>query len=488
MKLTAETNSTVNLRLRGSGLNAELVGEIVWLGATQKQAGICFKGLSPDIQKEIADWIAREERDSATAPSGDRSRPMSMPAAPPLPVTGEKSVTHALSSALAMSRAASADSPSDPGAEPSEPPLPAASEAAISVDAPAPILDSAPAPAPEFVSPIPHSDVPAMPSFESLLQAAVEVLGAAPVVEPAPELVSPIQHFDVPEYSGGSTEDPTAETLASPEPGPVEQPLFNHLIFDRPPINHPHGSPAPDPAADVLSPAATAQAREGLPQATPESAGNNESIKTAEIKPISPARVPRPTRKMAKPTAADLWLPPEVVKAWRQANPQRKLVIAAAAAACLMVFSVLLALSLVHNGNPSSRSGGNLMAQKSIASPAATSLSLDFPQVGPLPAPRAPHVSLRPQPDPLPPPSFFETLARGLWGANLPKPDNFEEPVVWTEITDAQVVVPVWTSKSSGYYFCKDSPYIESEHPGAYMSQGDALQTGYQPILGTFCN
>jgi hypothetical protein len=48
--------------------------------------------------------------------------------------------------------------------------------------------------------------------------------------------------------------------------------------------------------------------------------------------------------------------------------------------------------------------------------------------------------------------------------------------------------VQVWTSKTSGYYYCTDEPYYKSIRPGAYMSQRDALQSGYQPKLGQFCD
>jgi hypothetical protein len=491
MKLTTETSSTVNLRLRGSGLNAELVGELVWLGATQKQAGISFKGVSANIQKDITDWIAREEQDSALAASGERSRPMPMPAAPVFPPTGEKSVSHSFASALAMSRAMPADSPSGADGQESEPSLQAAPDPTTGI--PAPILDPVPEPAPELVSPVQHSDVPVKPSVEAPLDSATEALEYAPflgpVVEPAPELVSPIQLSNLPgDESGDHTPDRDAETPAPPEHGQVDEPLFNHLIFERPPISRPQEIPSRDSSADDLSQAASPQVHEQLPQAIPESVDKNGAGKTEEIAPIPQNRVSPPARRLVKPTKADLWLPPEVVGAWRRANPQRKVLLAAAAAACLMILPVILALALRHNDDPLNRSGASIMVGQSTANAAASSLSFDFPQAGPLQAPRAPHATVRPQPDPLPPPSFLDRLAKDLWGADPPKPGGFEEPIVWPEITDAQVVVLVWTSKASGYYFCADSPYVQTMQPGTFMSQGDALQTGYQPILGKFCN
>jgi hypothetical protein len=47
--------------------------------------------------------------------------------------------------------------------------------------------------------------------------------------------------------------------------------------------------------------------------------------------------------------------------------------------------------------------------------------------------------------------------------------------------------VKVWTHQRSGYYYCTDSPYFEKLQPGSIMLQSDALQKGYQPKLGGYC-
>lgn len=47
--------------------------------------------------------------------------------------------------------------------------------------------------------------------------------------------------------------------------------------------------------------------------------------------------------------------------------------------------------------------------------------------------------------------------------------------------------IRVWTHQRSGYYYCDDSPYFEKLQPGSFMAQGDALQKGYQPKLGSYC-
>jgi hypothetical protein len=59
-KIAAERSSAVDLRLRGAGLNVELAGDIVWLGGTQREAGIHFKGISAEANQQIAEWIVRQ--------------------------------------------------------------------------------------------------------------------------------------------------------------------------------------------------------------------------------------------------------------------------------------------------------------------------------------------------------------------------------------------------------------------------------------------
>jgi len=56
------------------------------------------------------------------------------------------------------------------------------------------------------------------------------------------------------------------------------------------------------------------------------------------------------------------------------------------------------------------------------------------------------------------------------------------------QLEENQVGVHVWTSQSSGYYYCTDSDYYKTVQPGSFMEQGDALQSGYRPRLGSFCN
>ena len=55
-------------------------------------------------------------------------------------------------------------------------------------------------------------------------------------------------------------------------------------------------------------------------------------------------------------------------------------------------------------------------------------------------------------------------------------------------INDDQAGVQVWTSKTSGYYYCTDSDFYKTVQPGTFMTQSDAMQSGYRARLGKFCN
>lgn len=64
-------------------------------------------------------------------------------------------------------------------------------------------------------------------------------------------------------------------------------------------------------------------------------------------------------------------------------------------------------------------------------------------------------------------------------GLNLPFPSGlFRVP---PKESSAKPAVRIWASKRSGLYYCPDSKLYGKLRPGVYMSQGEALQSGYQP-------
>ena len=51
----------------------------------------------------------------------------------------------------------------------------------------------------------------------------------------------------------------------------------------------------------------------------------------------------------------------------------------------------------------------------------------------------------------------------------------------------ARLKVKVWVNKSTGIYYCPDSPIYGHSEPGAYVDQGEAVQDGYSPALHEPC-
>jgi hypothetical protein len=72
--------------------------------------------------------------------------------------------------------------------------------------------------------------------------------------------------------------------------------------------------------------------------------------------------------------------------------------------------------------------------------------------------------------------SGFIGSLRSLLGLDV---DNAIDP--------AAAALPVWTVQHSGFYYCARSPDFRTLEPGAIMTQGQALQSGYQPKLGSYC-
>jgi hypothetical protein len=61
---------------------------------------------------------------------------------------------------------------------------------------------------------------------------------------------------------------------------------------------------------------------------------------------------------------------------------------------------------------------------------------------------------------------------------------GMDDPVT---IDPKEAALPVWTVQHSGFYYCARSPDFRTLEPGAIMTQGQALQSGYQPKLGSYC-
>ncbi len=439
MKVIAEKNSTLNLRLRGSGLNADLVGELVWLGPTQKEVGIRFKSLSSNVRQDIADWIAREAPVGETATPVDRSRPM--PAMPGMSARNNF-VPYHLGVASALSQAMPAKLPSSAVADAIESHPPASSDSASGIsDTTSPT---------EIVPPIADSNIPA-------------------------------------DESDDHAQGPNADSSAPPEQPQVEEPLYNHLIFDPPPVKKPGQSEAGNPSPIVISEKLKQPVREDPPKASLEPPGDSKLSKAEKNESTPQAQAsPSPDNSHVE-TAAERWIPPALLDAWSKGNSQHKFLLVSAPAACLLTTALILILAVTYIRTSLDRSTGSGSLQQSSARRADSSAGAGSPDAGELDAPADLQAADQPESD-QPPPTPLERFAMTFLGYKPDKPDPDAQTRIQIQIDKDHVGVPVWASKSSGYYYCTDSTYYKTVQPGAVMTQRDALQNGYQPKLRRFCN
>jgi len=214
-----------------------------------------------------------------------------------------------------------------------------------------------------------------------------------------------------------------------------------------------------------------------LPSVVSEPLDHSRFSKVDETVPISPRRPAQPTTRLLKSNLAESWLPPVLLDAWRRGNRGQRSLLGGAAVAGVGIFVLIFASAVSHvQSTPSQASQGNTPPVSSRVNVAST----DKP-----PAPieqlmPVPHPTVRPQPDP--PPTTALDYVAGLFGYQSDKSFRI------TRIDKDRVGVQVWTSKSNGYYYCTDDPYYKSVQPGNFRTQGDALQSGYRPKLGQFCD
>ena len=437
-KLTEENNTTLTLRLRGSGLDANLIGELVWLGATKKEAGICFKEIPSEVQQGIADWIEKETHESAAPASVERVRPKPMPVMIGAPASAQKPVSLPLSTAIAMSRKSSLEPP----------PVAAVTLPAESATSDSPSGTSAVPPA-EIVSPIEQTSVSSNPS----------------------EMGSASQPVDL-EISSAQDQ--------------VVSPLPSRILFE-PRLEQPYESATtnfyplvPYQAERHISAAEAPQAFQDVKKE--ESATRIVEVQKKENPPRSP--IIKPTVDLMISTSLDKWVPPALLAIWRRGNRHQRLAIAGMALGCIWIIGLILVLAVMHIASPSSASAGSGSVQQTQVRPSV--LAANQAAINQEAQAAAAEETEDGQPPP-PPPTWLGKVADYVFDTKPVKPlELWRRPQV--NIDPSLVGVQVWTSKDSGYYYCNDSPFYMTLQPGSIMNQRDALQNGYQPILGGFCN
>jgi hypothetical protein len=256
------------------------------------------------------------------------------------------------------------------------------------------------------------------------------------------------------------------------------------------------GPPTPElPPSSVLKPSFVHPSKEQeivLPPKNLEKAATVPPRAAAEMKPPEKIQkiIPRASAASSpaysvrkRPTAwqvIEQWIPREVHAAWKRLSLKQRQLLAHTGTICLgLTIGLLSILLLTHIHVPSGRAVKSATPQPlatAAESPAEKSGSANEPrQQGAATMAGAQAVN-PPQPSA---PSLFSKIMSGIFGD---KPDGSPK------INDYQLGLAVWTSQSSGYYYCSDDPYAKSVQPGVPMLQGDALQAGYRPRLGQFCN
>jgi hypothetical protein len=160
---------------------------------------------------------------------------------------------------------------------------------------------------------------------------------------------------------------------------------------------------------------------------------------------------------------------------------------------------LVLMLTVMRASRPAARGGPGRESVERISS-AATAATVEPASM----TPTAPGVltdqggAITPSAD-LPPEAYYDLLPippthqpmtavqDGDWSTRLEAMLGMDVDVA-AKLNPDVLALPVWTVRHSGYYYCVDSLNSETPQAGALMWQGDALQSGYQPKLGSYCH
>lgn len=170
---------------------------------------------------------------------------------------------------------------------------------------------------------------------------------------------------------------------------------------------------------------------------------------------------------------------------------RRKLGMAGAAAAAGILALMVTVMSVSKPPARHDSNGEPVMPTSSVAAVAPASVPQTVPE-----APTDQAGAIAPSED-LPPDAYYDllpilpthlpvTVDQGSdWSARLEAMLGMD---VGTKLNPEILALRVWAVRHSGYYYCVESLNSNAPQPGALMMQGEALQTGYRPKLGNYCN
>jgi len=267
---------------------------------------------------------------------------------------------------------------------------------------------------------------------------------------------------------GVSHETPSANLRTAP-PEPIEPTSHEQQTLVEPPSSEQRSIELGEPARG--SPLAPAPAP--APEPAPVTSELAEPLPSRErSRDASPIQIRNRIEHLRWPVAPSQdavtvkhWNPSPLVLAQRQAARRRKILLV-----CSAGCAVILMLTLVFASTRRAAPAAAASPQQSAPDPGAT------PQVAP--GLDVPSQALQTTPPPDPGRDWTTILREAFLGSDSGKK---------TDIDQGQASIQVWISTGTGYYYCHDSPFFQTLQPGAMMTQGEALQTGYQPKLGAIC-
>jgi hypothetical protein len=437
--LIADMNSVIHLRLRGSGLNADITGKLAWVAGTQKEVGISFKSLPDQVRQNIADWIARESQPVISDGAEQARQEKTNSAIAEIAVPEKRTALASLSAALALSRATS--------------------------------VDHAP-PAPEALK---QTD----PLAEST--AGTFPLAPTPGTIPATENSNPGR-----ERITGQTEF-QGRRIESNSPTVSESGIKNLMPINRSTTGVPQARDTEQVRVEVKKDIAAPQkpakiAHAAPPQAPTEISAHVKIAKNKVAESLVNAPISAALRRLYSAILAQKSIPQSFLSAWKGLNVEQKKLLTHIGSGCvglLIGLILILALNLSH-GSSKRSSEGKFTPQSTIRSVSPDLNAGDLHDSQDQPVATKSTISSGNQPlASQPQPSVFSKVMNGIFG-------NGSDGT--SKISDYQMGLEVWTSQSTGYYYCSDDPYAKQVQPGSPMLQGDALQAGYRPRLGQFCN
>jgi hypothetical protein len=437
--LMADKNSVINLRLRGSGLNANITGEFVWLDGNQKEVGISFKNLPAQVRQNIADWIARESQPVTHAASEQTRQQKTNSAIADIAVPEKRTVLRSLSAALALSQATTPDyaSPAPEAANPADLSLPVE-----------PSAGSFP------VSPI----AVIFPATENFHPAAEQITERIKDHEELIESNSPIalessNKNRVPNNPTITGEPPTSESAQSLSDARKESSSTQKAV--------------------KIAQSVTMQPPTGI-------RNKIKIVKDMAAKSIAGTPILPALRHLRDMMVAQKWIPQAVCSTWKGLTVQEKRILTHVGSGCIgLLIGLMLVLAVTLSHGSSRQSSESQPSPQSTMPPVSQDLNEgDVHQDQMIATKSAIPLASKSRSD-QPRHSMFSRIVNRILG---------NEPEAAPKISDYQMGLEVWTSQPSGYYYCSDDPYAKQVEPGTPMLQGDALQSGYRPRLGQFCN